>query len=107
MSAQSTKRKFRSLEQVLEFLKAHKQEFYDQYGVESIGVFGSIVRDELREDSDIDIAIEMVASRKSLRNFLAFKRQLESTFNRSVDLGIESTLKPAVKESIARDIFYV
>lgn len=89
------------------FLRAHKQEFYDQYGVESIGVFGSIVRNELRDDSDIDVAIEMDSKRKSLRNFLAFKRQLESTFNRPVDLGIESTLKPAVRKSIAQDIRYV
>ena len=107
MSAQTAKSKFLSLEQVLDFLRANKQEFYDQYGVESIGVFGSVVRDELREDSDIDIAIEMDSSRKSLRNFLAFKRQLERTFNRTVDLGIESALKPALKESIAQDIRYV
>ncbi len=107
MSVQTTKSKFLSLEQVLEFLRAHKQEFHEQYGIERIGVFGSVLRDELRDDSDIDIAIEMDSSRKSLRNFLAFKRELEKTFNRSVDLGIESTLKPAIKESIARDIRYV
>lgn len=96
-----------SKEQVIEFLRAHKQEYYDQYGVEKMGLFGSIVRDEMREGSDIDIAIEMVAARKSLRNFLAFKRQLESAFHHPVDLGIESTLKPAVRDSIARDILYV
>ena len=96
-----------SKEQVIDFLKTHKQEFYEQYGVESIGLFGSILRNELRDDSDIDIAIEMDASRKSLHNFLSFKRQLETAFRRPVDLGIESTLRPAVKESIARDILYV
>lgn len=96
-----------SKNQIIEFLRGHKQEFYDQYGVESIALFGSVVRDEMREDSDIDIAIEMVADRKSLRNFLAFKRQLEEAFHCPVDLGIESTLKPAVKETIARDILYV
>lgn len=107
MSAQTSKSKFLSLQQVLEFLRAHKQEYLDQYGVNRIGVFGSVLRDELRDDSDIDIAIEMELSRKSLRNFLAFKRELEQAFNRPVDLGIESTLKPAVKKSIERDIRYV
>ena len=107
MSAQSAKSKCLSLEQVIEFLKTHKQEFYEQYGVESIALFGSVLRDELRDDSDIDIAIEMDAERKSLHNFLAFKRELESFFKRPVDLGIESTLKPVVKASIAQDILYV
>jgi predicted nucleotidyltransferase len=107
MSTQTAKSKFLSLEQVLEFLRDHKQEFHNQYGVERIGVFGSILRDELRDDSDIDIAIEMDSSRKSLRNFLAFKRELEQAFNRPVDLGIESTLKTAIKESVSRDIRYV
>jgi predicted nucleotidyltransferase len=96
-----------SKEQVVAFLKAHKQEFREQYGVESIGLFGSLLRGDLREDSDIDIAIEMSVDRKSLKNFLAFKRQLEAEFRRPVDLGIESTLKPAVKETIARNILYV
>jgi predicted nucleotidyltransferase len=96
-----------SKDQVITFLTAHKQEFFDQYGVERIGLFGSIVRDEVRDGSDIDIAIEMVASRKTLRNFLAFKRQLEGHFQCPVDLGIESTLKAGVKKSIARDILYV
>ncbi len=106
-SRQLVKSKFLSLDQIIEFLRLNKQEFYDQYGVESIALFGSVVRGEMSEGSDIDIAIEMVAARKSLHNFLAFKRQLEKTFHRPVDLGIESTLKPAVKESIARDILYV
>ena len=66
-----------------------------------------VVRNERRDDSDIDLAIEMDSSRKSLRNFLAFKRQLESNFNRPVDLGIESALKPALKELVAQDIVYV
>lgn len=107
MTARATKSKFLSLAQVLEFLRDHKQEFHELYGVERIGVFGSVLRDELRDDSDIDIAIEMDSSRKSLRNFLAFKRELEQAFNRPVDLGIESTLKPAIKESVERNIRYV
>jgi len=53
-----------SKEQIVEFLRAHKQEFYDQYGIEKIGLFGSIVRGEMREGSDIDIAIEMVPAVK-------------------------------------------
>lgn len=54
-----------SKERLLEFCREHKQEFEQSYGVKSIGVFGSIVRDELQENSDIDIAIEMDSGKKT------------------------------------------
>lgn len=100
-------RYLRERERIIDYLQAHKQEFLQHYGIERIGLFGSLLRDDLREDSDIDIAIEMTASKKNLRNFLAFKRALENEFQRPVDLGIESSLKPAVKKQIAREIHYV
>jgi len=96
-----------SKELILSFFKEHKQEFEQNYGVKTIGVFGSIVRDELREDSDIDIAIEMVPAKKNLRNFIAFQQLLEKEFGRRIDLGIESSLKDFVKRRIDKEIIYV
>ncbi len=94
-------------EEIARFIRRNKQEFLEKYGVRRIGLFGSIVRDELTEASDIDIVIEMDSEKKSLHSFLTFKRHLESEFGRPVDLGIESTLKKAVKKEIEREIFYV
>lgn len=94
-------------EQITDFIKSHKAEFLEKYGVYKIGLFGSIARGEQTESSDIDIAIEMEQARKNLHNFLSFKRYLENEFGANVDLGIESTLKPTVKEKIKREIIYV
>lgn len=94
-------------EQIVGYFKGHKQEFADSYGVIRVGIFGSAARDELQEASDIDIAIEMIPEKKNLRNFLGFKRLLEQQFSRTVDLGIESTLKPVVRASIRKAIVYV
>lgn len=55
---------------ILDFLINHKQEFHDKYGVTKIGLFGSYARDEQREDSDIDIAIEMEKGKKISALFL-------------------------------------
>ena len=46
-------------------------------------------------------------NKKSLHNFLQFKRALENEFQRSVDLGFEHTLKPVVKENLQGKITYV
>lgn len=91
---------------ILSLLKSHKQEIMDRFGVVSIGLFGSYARDTAREDSDIDIAVEFEPERKTLGNFLGCKRYLEQLTYKSVDLGIESTLKPVIRQSVKQDIHY-
>jgi len=92
---------------VLDYLKTHKQELFQKYGVVSIGLFGSFSKDIQTSDSDIDIAVEIQKDKKTLSNFFGLRRELESAFHRRVDLGIESSLKPVVREYIKKDIVYV
>jgi predicted nucleotidyltransferase len=92
---------------IIILLKAHKDELAQSFGVVSIGLFGSYARGEAREDSDIDIAIELPPDKKSLSNFLGIRRYLEEQFGKTVDLGIESTLKPLVRDLVAREIIHV
>jgi predicted nucleotidyltransferase len=91
---------------ILKFLRDNKEFLAQRYGVISIGLFGSYARDEAKEDSDIDIAVELKSQNKFM-NFFHLKYYLQEKLNRSIDLGIESTLKPIAKEHIQRDIIYV
>lgn len=93
--------------EVLGYLKAHKTELKERFGVIKIGLFGSFARDEQREDSDIDLAIEIEKERKSLKNFFGLQRELEAQFGKRVDLGMENALKPIVKEYVQKEIIYV
>ncbi|MGA7827529.1 MAG: nucleotidyltransferase family protein [Geobacteraceae bacterium] len=93
--------------EIIMFLQAHKDEMAQRFGVVSIGLFGSYARGEAREDSDIDIAIELRPEKKSLSNFFGIRRYLEQQFGKTVDLGIESTLKPLVREIVAKEIIHV
>ena len=94
-------------ESVIEILRDHKKVLQQKYGVIKIGVFGSYARNQQRADSDIDIAIEIIKEKKNLHNFLSIKRELERILGKKVDLGIESTLKPIIKEYVSKDIIYV
>lgn len=96
-----------SKEELMNFIRTHKVEFLEKYGVLKIGIFGSIARGEQTDTSDIDIAIEMVPGRKSLHNFLEFRRFLEKRLGAPIDLGLESTLKPAIKDQVKKEIIYV
>lgn len=70
-----------------------------KYRIKKSGVFGSIVRGEAREDSDIDILVE-IEGRMSLLDFAGLKLELEEALGRKVDLGEYSVIKPIIKEQI-------
>ncbi|MBD3795847.1 MAG: nucleotidyltransferase family protein [Epsilonproteobacteria bacterium] len=92
--------------EILDFLKQHKAELEDSFGLKKIGLFGSFARDEQKIDSDIDLAIE-IESENKFRSFFALKKYLEDNLKHKIDLGIESTMKPIVKKYIQKEIIYV
>lgn len=97
----------RNRSDIIDFLSSHKEELAQRFGVTSIGLFGSYARAEAREASDIDIAVELHPDHKSLRTFFGLRRYLEQEMGRPVDLGIESALKPQVRDEIAKEIIHV
>jgi predicted nucleotidyltransferase len=93
---------------ILKYLKEHKEEFVDKFGIVKIGLFGSFARDEENENSDIDILIEL---NNQTQNIYEKKKQLkeilEKEFDTKVDIAREKYLKPFVKDEILKDVKYV
>ena len=73
-----------------------------KYGVKRAGIFGSVVRGEETEKSDIDILVE-IEGRVSLLDFVGLKLELEEALGRKVDLGEYSVIKPIIKEQILKE----
>lgn len=92
--------------EVLKTIKLNKQHIELEFGVTKMGVFGSVARDEASAKSDIDIAVEMKNENK-FRNFMALERYLKKLLGNRIDLGIESALKPSVRDEIKKEIVYV
>ncbi len=92
---------------ILDYLKARKKIFYNSFGIVSIGVFGSIIKGDYNEKSDIDIVINFAEGKKNIHNFLKFRRLLEKELGRNIDLGVETSIKEIVKKEIKKDIIYV
>ena len=61
-----------------------------------------MVRGEAREDSDIDILVE-IESRMSLLDFVGLKLELEEALGKPVDLGEYSEIKPIIKKQILEE----
>lgn len=87
-----------------ERLKEYKPILEDKYHVKKIGFFGSYVRNEQRQDSDIDIIVEF--SRPVGFEFIDLKNYLEEILNRKVDLVTPNALKPQIKERIMKEVSY-
>lgn len=74
-----------------------------QNDVVKVGVFGSTVRGEANEDSDIDLIVEF-SKRKSLLALVALERQLAGELGRKVDLLTEAALSPYLHDRIMSEL---
>lgn len=72
------------------------------YEVKRAAFFGSCARGEMREDSDIDILVDVGAD-ISLLGFVGLKQRIEDALGRKVDLVEYDTLKPLLREKILKE----
>lgn len=70
-----------------------------RHGAKRAGLFGSVVRGELRPDSDIDVLVEL-ADDLSLLDVVGIAQELEDALGRPVDLVEYEAIKPLIKERI-------
>lgn len=81
------------------------------FGVKRIGIFGSVVRGEAKEKSDIDFVVEFERGMATFKNVCGLIDFLEELFNREIDIltpdGIESIRIKHIKDDILREIEYV
>ncbi len=93
------------LEEVKSILTKLKPELMSKYGVDTLGLFGSIVRDDFTDQSDIDIVVTF--SKSIGIEFIDLANELEDLLNRKVDLVSRNGIKPRYYEVIEPEILYV
>ena len=92
--------------EVLEVLARHKAELAARYGLTSLGVFGSVARDEADEQSDVDIVYETDVP--NLFRAVHIKRELEALLHRRVNvIRWRERINPRLKARIEREAVYV
>lgn len=92
---------------IVERLQAHRH-VAERFGVGRLFLFGSVVRDEARPDSDIDLMVEFVPGRpRGLFEFVELKNALEGILGRPVDLITSTNVKPRLKDRIFKECLRV
>lgn len=91
-------------DKILQLLKERQETLRERYSVSRIGLFGSYVRAEVAEGSDIDLLVEF--ENPTFDHYMDLKFFLEELFELQVDLVMADTLKPRLKPYITREVMY-
>ena len=73
-------------------------------GVSFAGVFGSRARGDQKANSDLDLLIRFRQDDKSLIDLIRIENMLSDKLKCKVDLVIEDSLSPYIRDSVVRDL---
>jgi predicted nucleotidyltransferase len=74
------------------------------FGVKYIGLFGSFVRGDQKDSSDIDILVEFIPEKHTFDNFMEVAFFLEEVLGRKVELVTTESLSPHIGPHILREV---
>jgi predicted nucleotidyltransferase len=94
-----------SKEEILDILRKYKQQMATQYGVETIGLFGSYAKGAANNNSDIDILVKLKEPKYEwLAGLQIF---LSQQFNKRVDIVREGKhLSERFIVKVKKDLIY-
>lgn len=88
-------------------MKKHKSEL-SKFGIQDIGLFGSYVRDEQSERSDIDILVDFEPDKENFDNYMAAYDYFENLFkNEKIEIVTKNGLSPYIGPKILNEVIYV
>ena len=93
------------LKTIKQILLQLKPELVDKYHVSSIGLFGSVVRDDFTSSSDIDIIVDF--SEPIGIEFIDLANYIEEKLKTPIDLVSKKGVKQKYYKAIESEIIYV
>lgn len=95
-------------EEILTFLRDHKEELLLELQLVRIGLFGSYAMGQANEQSDIDLIVEFQPETENLSEKKDKLKELVSErFDKQVDVCREKYIKPYFKQHILQSAIYV
>jgi len=94
-------------EYIIDTIQNNKNKI-SKLGIKDIGLFGSYVRNEQTEKSDIDILIDFFPEKENYDNYLALYVMIEKLFeDERVDIVTKNGLSPYIGTKILNEVVYV
>jgi uncharacterized protein len=96
----------KTLEEIKQWFVLNKSMLQERYQVRELGIFGSYIRQEQTETSDVDVLVEF-SETPSLLKFVNLENYLSDNLGIKVDLVHKSGLKPRIGERILTEVVYL
>jgi predicted nucleotidyltransferase len=102
----SRRQQMKRLKEIQKHLRTHKKELKKNYKVKEIGIFGSYIRGDQKEKSDLDILVDFDET-IGLFRFVSLERYLSRILGVKVDLVMKSALKPRIGKRILNEVRFI
>jgi predicted nucleotidyltransferase len=96
----------KTFKEIEKIIQKNKKELKEKYGLKEIGIFGSYVKGEQDENSDVDMLVE-VERPMGFVKFIKLENHLSQILGIKVDLVTKKALKPYIGRRILQEVQYV
>ena len=91
---------------VLEVLRDYLRKHGAELGIVTLGIFGSVARNEAAQDSDVDVVVSL--AKPNLFTISRIRQDLEQELHHHVDIvSMRKKMNPYLMEMIQREARYV
>lgn len=95
-----------SRDETIKILREYKKKHEKEYGIEMLGIFGSVARGQATENSDVDVVIR--TKTPNLFILSKIRQELEELFHHHVDMvSYREKMNLFLKRRIDNEAFYV
>ncbi len=95
-----------TLSEIISTINLLKDVIKSEYRAEIVGVFGSYVRGEQKETSDVDVLVRFFEG-ASLFDLVGLSNFLEERLGVRVDVVPIDTIRKEIKEAVLREAVYI
>ena len=96
----------KKFDEVKAVIKDKKNKLQTDFGVTSIGIFGSYVRGEQNEESDVDILVDM-RDGVTLFDLMALELYLSDLMGKKADVVMRDGLKSRIASQVLSEVVYL
>jgi hypothetical protein len=98
----------KSILEIKNTLISEKQFLKEKYGVIQLGIFGSYIRNENKEESDLDLLVDISPDFPlTLLKFINIENYLQEKLNTKIDLVMRDGLKEELKPIILKEVEFL
>ena len=92
--------------EILDTIHQSKQHLTSMFKIREVGVFGSVIRGEQRDGSDIDVLVDLDAH-ADLLDLIGIGQYLEELLHARVDVVPRAALRQEFRDQVLREVRYL